>query len=70
MPKPEPDIARCSIQVRDTAAPFWQREIYVRNVTGYAMPDTSIDDIVIGFALSIRMAGQEGTLARSPVAMV
>jgi hypothetical protein len=48
MPNPEPDIAGYSILVRDTTAPFWQREIYVGNVTEYTMPDTSIDDIVIG----------------------
>jgi hypothetical protein len=48
MPNPEPDLAGYAILVRDTTAPFWQREIYVGNVTEYTMPDTSIDDIVIG----------------------
>jgi Peptidase family M28 len=48
MPNPEPDIAGYSILIRDTTAPYWQREIYVGNVTEYTMPDTSIDDIVIG----------------------
>jgi hypothetical protein len=48
MPNPEPDIAGYSILIRDTTAPLWQREIYVGNVTEYTMPDTSIDDIVIG----------------------
>ena len=48
MPKPEPDIAGYSILVRDTKDAYWQREIYVGNVTEYTMPDTSIDDIVIG----------------------
>jgi hypothetical protein len=48
MPNPEPDIAGYEIMVRDTTAPYWQREIYVGNVTEYTMPDTSIDDIVIG----------------------
>jgi len=48
MPNPEPDIAGYSLLIRDTTAPLWQREIYVGNVTEYTMPDTSIDDIVIG----------------------
>ena len=48
MPNPEPDVAGYSILIRDTTAPLWQREIYVGNVTEYTMPDTSIDDIVIG----------------------
>ena len=48
MPSPEPDLAGYSILIRDTTAPLWQREIYVGNVTEYTMPDTSIDDVVIG----------------------
>jgi hypothetical protein len=48
MPTPEPDLAGYAILVRDTTAPFWQKEIYVGNVTEYTMPDTSIDDIIIG----------------------
>jgi len=48
MPNPEPDLAGYSILIRDTTAPLWQREIYVGNVTEYTMPDTSIDDVVIG----------------------
>jgi hypothetical protein len=48
MPNPEPDLAGYSILIRDTTAPLWQREIYVGNVTEYTMPDTSVDDIVIG----------------------
>jgi hypothetical protein len=48
MPNPEPDIAGYSLLIRDTTAPLWQREIYVGNVTEYTLPDTSIDDIVIG----------------------
>jgi hypothetical protein len=48
MPNAEPDLAGYSILIRDTTAPLWQREIYVGNVTEYTLPDTSIDDIVIG----------------------
>ena len=47
-------IAGYSLLIRDTPAPLWQREIYVGNVTEYTMPDTSIDDIVVGCAPSIR----------------
>jgi len=48
MPNPEPDLAGYSVLIRDTTSPVWQKEIYVGNVTEYAMPDVSIDDIVIG----------------------
>jgi len=48
MPNPEPDIAGYTILIRDTTAPLWQKEIYVGNVMEYTMPDTSIDDVVIG----------------------
>ena len=48
MPNPEPDIAGYSLLIRDTPAPLWRPEIYVGNVTEYIMPDTSIDDIVVG----------------------
>jgi len=48
MPNPEPDLAGYSILIRDTTSPVWQKETYVGNVTEYAIPDLSIDDIVIG----------------------
>ena len=48
MSRPEPDIAGYAIVIRATTSPLWEREIYVGNVTEYAIPDLSIDDVVIG----------------------
>jgi hypothetical protein len=45
---PEPDLAGYVILMRRTTAPFWEREIYVGNVSEYTMPDVSIDDLVFG----------------------
>src|SRR5580704_16470909 len=47
-PNPEPDLAGYAVVIRDTTSPVWQRAIYVGNVTEYALPDFSIDDVVIG----------------------
>jgi hypothetical protein len=48
MPKPEPDLAGFAIVIRATTSALWERETYVGNVTEYAIPDLSIDDVVIG----------------------
>ena len=48
LPEAEPDIAGYAVMIRETTAPFWQREIYVGNVEKYTIQDLSIDDIVIG----------------------
>lgn len=37
-----------ALLLRATTAPFWEKEIYVGQVTGYTLKNTSIDDIVIG----------------------
>ena len=34
--------------MRSTTSPVWERETWVGNVTGYVLPDVSIDDVVIG----------------------
>jgi hypothetical protein len=34
--------------MRSTTSAYWEREIYVGNVTEYTLPGVSIDDIVIG----------------------
>jgi hypothetical protein len=47
-PKAEPDLAGYAIVIRATTSPLWEREVYVGNVTEYALPDLSIDDVVIG----------------------
>jgi hypothetical protein len=48
LPNTEPDLAGYSVVIRSTTSPAWEREVWVGNVTGYTMPDVSIDDIVIG----------------------
>src|SRR3984957_16260964 len=48
LPNAEPDLAGYAVLVRSTTSPVWEREIWVGNVTGYTLPDVSIDDVVIG----------------------
>ena len=48
LPNTESDLAGYAVMVRSTVSPVWEREIWVGNVSGYTMPDVSIDDIVIG----------------------
>jgi hypothetical protein len=48
LPNTEPDLAGYSVVIRATTSPVWEREVWVGNVTTYAMPDVSIDDIAIG----------------------
>ncbi len=48
LPNTEPDLAGYAVMMRSTTSPVWERETWVGNVTGYAMPDVSIDDVVIG----------------------
>jgi len=45
---PEPDLAGYVVVMRSTNAPFWEKEIYVGNVTEYTIPDVSIDEVVFG----------------------
>jgi hypothetical protein len=45
---PEADLAGYVIMMRRTTAPYWEREIFVGNVTEYNMPDLSIDELVFG----------------------
>jgi len=47
-PAPEADLAGYAIVMRSTTSAFWEREVYVGNVTEYSLPGVSIDDIVIG----------------------
>jgi hypothetical protein len=46
--KPEPDLAGYAIVMRSTTAPYWDREIFVGNVTRFTIPDISIDEYVFG----------------------
>lgn len=48
MENPEPDLAGYVIVMRATTAPYWEKEIYVGNVTEYTMPNVSIDELVFG----------------------
>jgi len=45
---PEPDLVGYAIVMRPTTAAYWQKEIFVGNVTEYLMKDVSIDDVVFG----------------------
>jgi hypothetical protein len=56
------DIAGYAVTVRASTAPFWEREVFVGNVTEYVMHNVSIDDIVIG----VHAIGKNGI--ESPVA--
>jgi hypothetical protein len=42
------DLAGYAVVRRATTAPTWEKEIWVGNVTGYTIPDLSIDDIALG----------------------
>ena len=48
LPNTEPDLAGYAVLIRSTTSAFWEKEIWVGNVTTYTLPDVSIDDIVIG----------------------
>lgn len=46
--KPEPDLAGYVVLIRATTAPFWERRIFVGNVTECLMPGMSINESVFG----------------------
>lgn len=56
------DPAGFAIVIRATTAPFWEKEIYVGNVTEYTLRDFSIDDCVIGIK-AINRQGDESLVA-------
>jgi hypothetical protein len=60
--KPEPDLAGYAIVVRSTTSPFWEKEIFVGNVTEYLMKDVSIDDRIFGVK-AIDKAGNESLVS-------
>lgn len=59
--EPAEEVAGYAVTVRSTTAPFWEREIFVGNVTEYTIANLPIDDIVLG----VRSVGKNGT--ESPV---
>ena len=46
--KPEPDLAGYVVLVRPTTAAFWERRIFVGNVSEFVLPGASIDEWVFG----------------------
>jgi hypothetical protein len=45
---PEADLAGYVVVMRSTTSPYWEREVFVGNVTEYLMKDVSIDEVVFG----------------------
>ena len=45
---PEPDLLGYVIVMRKSTAPYWEKEMYVGNVTQYTLKDVSIDDVIFG----------------------
>lgn len=47
-PNKEPDIAGYQVVWRDTTSPFWQRKVFVGNVTQYTVKGVSKDNYLFG----------------------
>jgi putative aminopeptidase FrvX len=62
LPNTEPDLAGYAVVMRSTTSPAWERETWVGNVTSYAMPDVSIDDVVIGVK-AVDAAGNQSVVS-------
>jgi peptidase M28-like protein len=45
---PEPDLLGYVIVMRKSTAPYWEKELFVGNVTEYTFKDVSIDDVIFG----------------------
>ncbi|HYL35046.1 MAG TPA: M28 family peptidase [Bryobacteraceae bacterium] len=45
---PEPDLLGYVVVMRKTTSPYWEREIFVGNVTEFTLKDVSIDDVIFG----------------------
>ncbi|HTA70514.1 MAG TPA: M28 family peptidase [Bryobacteraceae bacterium] len=45
---PEPDLLGYVIVMRKSTAPYWEKEVFVGNVTEYTFKDVSIDDVIFG----------------------
>jgi hypothetical protein len=45
---PEADLAGYVIVSRKTTSPYWEREVFVGNVTEFTLPEVSIDDLIFG----------------------
>lgn len=58
----EPDLLGFVVVVRNTTAPFWEREIFVGDVREYTLPDVNIDEIVLGIK-AVDKASNESPVA-------
>jgi hypothetical protein len=45
---PEPDLLGYVVVMRKSTAPYWEKELFVGNVTEYTLKDVSIDDVIFG----------------------
>jgi hypothetical protein len=45
---PEPDLFGYIIVMRKSTAPYWEKEVFVGNVTEYIFKNVSIDDMIFG----------------------
>jgi len=59
---PEADLLGYAVVVRSTLSPFWEREVFVGNVTTYTFKDLSIDTHVFGVK-AIDKEGNESMVA-------
>ena len=59
---PEADLLGYAVVVRSTLAPFWEREVFVGNVTKFTFKDLSIDTHVFGVK-AIDKEGNESLVA-------
>lgn len=55
---PEDDLAGYAIVMRKTTSPYWEKEIFVGNITKYVVPNVNIDELVFGVK-AIDKAGDE-----------
>ncbi|HEX4228596.1 MAG TPA: M20/M25/M40 family metallo-hydrolase [Bryobacteraceae bacterium] len=58
---PEDDLAGYAIVMRKTTSPYWERQIFVGNVTKYVVPNINIDELVFGVR-AIDKAGDESVV--------
>jgi hypothetical protein len=59
---PEADLLGYAVVVRSTLAPFWEREVFVGNVTKFSFKDLSIDTHIFGVK-AIDKEGNESLVA-------
>lgn len=45
---PEADLLGYGVVMRKTTSPFWEKEIFVGNVTKFTLPKVNIDEVVVG----------------------